>query len=133
MTGLKRPPDVLLMDATGLDHPRGAGLAVHLGAVTGVPSVGVTHRPLVAVGTLPATWRGATSPAELHGRTVGRWTCTKPGARPVLAHVGWRTDADTAGRSAGSGSSDHGPYSVAGALARSGIRWEWVRCIYCGG
>ena len=96
VTGLKRPPDVLLMDATGLDHPRGAGLAVHLGAVTGVPSVGVTHRPLVAVGTLPATWRGATSPAELHGRTVGRWTCTKPGARPVLAHAGWRTDADTA-------------------------------------
>ena len=96
VTGLKRPPDVLLVDATGLDHPRGAGLAVHLGAVTGVPSVGVTHRPLVAVGTLPATWRGATSPAELHGRTVGRWTCTKPGARPVLAHAGWRTDADTA-------------------------------------
>src|SRR5207245_2744826 len=26
-------PDVLLVNATGLDHPRGAGLALHLGAV----------------------------------------------------------------------------------------------------
>src|SRR5205807_8672844 len=96
VTGLRVPPDVLLVDATGLDHPRGAGLAVHLGAVTGVPSVGVTHRPLVAIGTLPPTRRGATSPAQLHGRTVGRWTCTRAGARPVLAHAGWRTDPDTA-------------------------------------
>lgn len=94
--GLRVRPDVLLVDATGLDHPRQAGLAVHLGAVTGMPSVGVTHRPLVAVGTLPPTRRGATSPAQLHGRTVGRWTCTKAGARPVLAHAGWRTGPDTA-------------------------------------
>jgi deoxyribonuclease V len=39
-------PDVLLVDATGLDHPRGAGLALHLGANLGVPSVGVTNRVL---------------------------------------------------------------------------------------
>ena len=96
VTGLRVPPDVLLVDATGLDHPREAGLAVHLGAVISVPSVGVTHRPLVAGGTPPPMQRGATSPAQLHGRTVGRWTCTKAGARPVLAHAGWRTDADTA-------------------------------------
>lgn len=94
--GLRELPDVLLVDATGLDHPRRAGLAIHLGAVTGVPSVGATHRPLVAVGTLPAPVRGATSPAALDGRIVGQWTCTKTGARPVLAHAGWRTDPDTA-------------------------------------
>ena len=41
-------PDVLLVDATGRDHPRGAGLALHLGAVLGMPTVGVTHRPLQA-------------------------------------------------------------------------------------
>jgi deoxyribonuclease V len=96
VTGLRAPPDVLVVDATGLDHPREAGLAVHLGAVTGIPSVGVTHRPLVAGGALPPTRRGATSPALVHGRTVARWTCTKGGARPVLAHAGWRTDPDTA-------------------------------------
>jgi deoxyribonuclease V len=40
--------------------------------------------------------RGATAPVQLDGQTVGVWTCTKPGARPVLAHAGWRTDPDTA-------------------------------------
>ena len=43
-------PDVLLVDASGRDHPRRCGLALHLGAVLGVPTVGVTHRPLHATG-----------------------------------------------------------------------------------
>ena len=43
-------PEVLVVNATGRDHPRRAGLALHLGAVLGVPTVGVTTRPLVAEG-----------------------------------------------------------------------------------
>jgi deoxyribonuclease V len=96
VTTMRGRPDVLVVDATGLDHPRRAGLAVHLGAVVGVPSVGVTHRPLVARGNLPPMRRGATAPVQLDGRTVGVWTCTRSGARPVLAHAGWRTDPETA-------------------------------------
>jgi deoxyribonuclease V len=38
-------PEVLLVNATGRDHPRRAGLAFHLGAVLGLPTVGVTTRP----------------------------------------------------------------------------------------
>lgn len=34
------PPEVLLVDATGWDHPRRAGLAVHLGAMLDLPTVG---------------------------------------------------------------------------------------------
>ena len=47
---LGRSPEMLLVDATGRDHPRRAGMAVHLGALTGIPTVGVTHRPLLAEG-----------------------------------------------------------------------------------
>ncbi len=84
-------PDVLLVDATGRDHPRGAGLALHLGAVLDLPTVGVTDRPLVAV------------PDEhgrllLDGRVVGSVVRTRSDARPVFAHAAWRTDAETAGR-----------------------------------
>jgi deoxyribonuclease V len=50
----------------------------------------------VATGELPPSVRGAWRPVHLHGRTVGRWVCTRSGARPVLAHAGWRTDPDTA-------------------------------------
>lgn len=89
-------PDVLLVDATGRDHPRRAGLALHLGAVLGVPTVGVTHRPLCAAGEWPADERGATSPLVLDGETVGYWLRTRRGARPLAVHAAWRTGPDTA-------------------------------------
>ncbi|SRR5579875_140622 len=89
-------PDVLLVDGTGVDHPRRAGLAVHLGAVTKLPTVGVTHRPLLAHGGFPPSVRGAKSPLLLDGDLVGYWVCTRQGARPVAVHAGWRTDAETA-------------------------------------
>jgi deoxyribonuclease V len=88
---LKERPDVLLVDATGMDHPRRAGLAVHLGAVVGLPTVGGTQRPLVASGPPPGHRRGAVAPVWFEGRCVGFWVCTRTGARPVLAHAGWRT------------------------------------------
>jgi len=94
---LDPPPEVLLVDATGADHPRRAGLAVHLGAVLGVATVGVTHRALVARGEPPVELvRGATSPLLLDGEEVARWVCTRPGTRALVAHAGWRTDPATA-------------------------------------
>jgi deoxyribonuclease V len=93
---LAEPPDVLLVDATGRDHPRRAGLALHLGAVLDVPTVGVTHRPLVAEGEWPSDKRGAKSPLLLDDELVGYWLRTRPGTRPLAVHAGWRTDADTA-------------------------------------
>jgi deoxyribonuclease V len=89
-------PDVLFVDATGLDHPRRAGLAVHLGAVCAVPTIGVTHRSLVAVGDTPGLVRGQMSPVSVDGEVVGRWVCTRTGARPIIAHAGWRTSAEIA-------------------------------------
>jgi deoxyribonuclease V len=96
LTRLSPLPDVLLVDATGVDHPRRAGLAVHLGAVVGVATVGVTQRPLVASGALPVPRRGARAPIVVGDRCVGFWVCTRTSARPVVAHAGWRTSAETA-------------------------------------
>jgi deoxyribonuclease V len=82
---------VLLVDATGRDHPRRAGLALHLGAVLDLPTVGVTHRPLRAVGSEPGPERGDSAPLELEGEEVARWVRTRPRIRPVVAHAAWRT------------------------------------------
>jgi deoxyribonuclease V len=88
-------PNVLLVNATGRDHPRRAGLALHLGAMLGIPSVGVTHRPLLAAGIWPDEG-SSSSPLLLDGEVVGFWLRNVPGTRPLAVHAGWRTDAETA-------------------------------------
>ncbi|MGH3329463.1 MAG: endonuclease V, partial [Streptomycetales bacterium] len=94
--GLPGVPDVLLVNATGRDHPRCSGLAVHLGAVLGVPTVGVTHRPLLAEGSWPDDVAWATSPLTLDGVTVGYWVRTRVEHRPVAVHAGWRVSPEDA-------------------------------------
>ena len=88
--------DALLLDATAGDHPRGAGLALHLGAELELPTIGVTHRPLVAAGEWPGDDRGATSPLRINDSVVGCWLRTQPGVRPLAIHPGWRVDLATA-------------------------------------
>lgn len=93
---LPERPDVVLVDATGRDHPRRAGLALHLGAVVGLPTVGVTHRPLLADGAWPIAQAGARSALILDHEEVGAWLRVRTRARPLAVHAAWRTDADAA-------------------------------------
>lgn len=93
---LSTAPDVLLVDGTGRDHPRGAGLALHLGAELDVPTVGVTHRPLLARGDWPGDDRGAVSPLRIGDEVVGCWVRTRSGVRPLAVHPGWRVTLQTA-------------------------------------
>jgi len=94
--GLPELPDVLLVDATGRDHPRRAGLALQLGAVLDVPSVGLTDRPLLARGAEPEDERGAASPLLVDDEKVGYLLRTKAGTRPICVHAAWRTMPETA-------------------------------------
>jgi deoxyribonuclease V len=93
---LRVSPDVVLVNGTGRDHPRRAGIALHLGAVLDVPTVGVTVRPLVAEPVEPGPERGSTAPLVLEGEVVGAALRTRRDARPVLVHAAWRTDATIA-------------------------------------
>lgn len=68
---LAEPPEVLLVNATGRDHPRRARLALHLGSVLDLPAVGLTHRTLLAAGEWPRDEYGARAPLLLEGELVG--------------------------------------------------------------
>jgi deoxyribonuclease V len=96
LNALEVVPDVLLVNATGRDHPRRAGLALHLGAVLGVPTVGVTDRTLVARGGPPGPLRGDRAPLRIGSDVVGAWVRTRPEVRPVAVHAAWRTGPDDA-------------------------------------
>ena len=85
-------PEVVVANATGHDHPHGAGLALRLGAVLDLPSIGVTDQPLLAVGAEPGPERGAVSPLLLEGAEVARLLRTRVGVRPLIVHpAGART------------------------------------------
>ncbi len=93
---LPEPPDVLLVNATGRDHPRQAGLALHLGAALSLPTVGVTDRPLVAeTPEAPGEAPGERASVHLRGEEVAALVRTRAGARPVVVHAAWRTDVAT--------------------------------------
>lgn len=87
VAALPRAPDVLVVNATGRDHPRRAGLALQLGAVVGVPTVGVTHRPMLAAGEWPPEDRGASA------RLAPWHTARGPAARGAGPHIAVKADA----------------------------------------
>ena len=124
---LSKRPDVLLINATGRDHPRRFGLALHLGAVLDVPTVGVTHRPLLARGEWPAPPRGSVSSLQLEDELGGAWLRTRSDARPLVIHPAWRTDLDTAVEvvlAASTGMRTPEPLRQARRLARSARAYD---------
>ena len=67
---LKTRPDLLLIDGAGINHPRGAGLATHVGVALDVPTIGITKTILCGEGAVPLNV-GETSPLVYRDRTVG--------------------------------------------------------------
>ncbi len=89
-------PEVIIVNAGGRDHERGAGLALHLGAALDVPTVGVTDRPIVGSSTSPGPRRGDWTPVRVDQSVVGFRLRTLSRAKSVTAHAGWATSAETA-------------------------------------
>jgi len=50
---LKCPPDILVVDGAGINHPRIAGIATHIGVALDVPTIGVTKKILCGKGEVP--------------------------------------------------------------------------------
>lgn len=81
-------PQIFFFDGQGIAHPRGVGLATHLGVVFGIVSVGVAKKPLVGHFSLPGEARGDFSFLEYEGRTVGIVLRTKPRVKPIFVSPG---------------------------------------------
>ncbi|MEU6998346.1 endonuclease V [Nonomuraea sp. NPDC046570] len=89
-------PDLLVCDGYGLAHPRGFGLACHLGVLTGLPALGVGKTAFVGDFDEPGRSRGSWSPITLDGAVVGRALRTQDGVKPVFVSQGHRIALDTA-------------------------------------
>ena len=84
--------DLFIFDGHGLAHPRGLGIAAHIGVLIDKPSLGCAKKKLVGAFNPPALRRGATSDLIYQGKTIGKVVRTKTGIKPVFVSVGHRTD-----------------------------------------
>jgi len=93
---LHPPPDLLLVDAHGVAHPRGFGLACHLGVVLDLPTIGVAKTVLVGAALPPGPRRGDRAPLLHHGEVVGAALRTRAEVAPVYVSTGHRVSLPTA-------------------------------------
>jgi len=93
---LHLPPDLLLVDAHGVAHPRGFGLACHLGVVLDLPTIGVAKTVLVGAALPPGPRRGDRAPLLHHGEVVGAALRTRADVAPVYVSTGHRVSLPTA-------------------------------------
>ena len=95
--GLRRRPNLVLFDGQGIAHPRGLGIASHLGLRLGVPSVGCTKSRLWGEAAEPPDEKGAWSPLrEKEEKVVGGLLRTRKGVKPVYISPGHRIDLEGA-------------------------------------
>jgi deoxyribonuclease V len=86
---LRAVPDLVLCDSHGTAHPRGLGMASHLGITIGIPSIGCAKSHLFGMYEEPGTERGDRSPVTGgSGRIIGTVLRTRSGIRPVYVSPG---------------------------------------------
>lgn len=89
-------PGLIMVDGQGIAHPRGFGLASHIGLITGIPTIGCAKSRLAGEATDPGPDPGDFSPILLKGRIVGFTLRSKKGCRPLYVSPGNLLDPEEA-------------------------------------
>jgi deoxyribonuclease V len=90
--------DILIFDGQGIAHPRGIGLAAHIGALYNKPSIGITRNSLFGRYIEPARGRfnysGVTHPKT--GQLIGYAVSLGDNCNPIYVSPGHRCDVPSA-------------------------------------
>lgn len=88
-------PDVLLFDGQGIAHPRGIGIASHIGVLLNIPSIGCAKSRLVGEYEEPDQMKGSRSALIYKGERVGVVLRTRTGVKPLFISPGHLIDIDS--------------------------------------
>lgn len=95
LEALSCAPDVIFVDGQGVAHPRGFGLASHLGVLAAVPTIGCAKSRLLGEAEEPGPGVGDWEPLRHEGRTVGAALRTRRNVKPIYVSVGHLVDLPT--------------------------------------
>ncbi|WP_243031746.1 endonuclease V [Thermus altitudinis] len=98
LSALPEPPEALLVDGQGIAHPRGLGIASHLGVHLDLPSIGVAKRLLYGrlEGPLPPEAGSAVRLLSSEGRPLGYAYRSRKGVKPLFVSPGHRVGLEEA-------------------------------------
>lgn len=88
---VRNEPDIVLVDGQGIAHPRGLGIASHLGLVLDKQTVGCAKSRLTGRYTEPGIEKGSVSPlVDSGGNRIGDVVRTRTGVKPLFISPGHR-------------------------------------------
>lgn len=93
---LQHSPDVVLFDGQGIAHPRGMGLASHLGLLLDLPAIGCAKARLVGLNETPGEKRGEWANLIYRDRQVGAVLRTRERVKPLFVSQGHRVSLQRA-------------------------------------
>ncbi|WP_456396994.1 endonuclease V [Desulfurobacterium sp.] len=95
---IKEKPDVIMVDGHGIVHPRGLGIAAHLGVVLNMPTVGCAKKPLYGRFDMPKAKKGDFSYIldKYTDKKLGVVLRTRDNVKPVFVSPGNLIDVKTA-------------------------------------
>ncbi len=85
---LQTRPHVIIVDGNGVAHPRGLGIASHLGITLEIPTIGCAKSRLLGEHLEPGEEKGSTAIWTEGDRVLGKVVRTRSGVKPVYVSVG---------------------------------------------